>query len=142
MTSEGLLIRNVSRQDEGGFICRARVAETGQLEERIIQLEVILLMLLLSVMIMISFQLQEIPTWIRKPLDETFLEGKSALLLMSIIRVLIKGETAKIECSVSASPYAEYSWRKQWPINFQHSKGIQWSQLVVQLHHRNELQTV
>ena len=54
MTSEGLLIRNVSRQDEGGFICRARVAETGQLEERIIQLEVMLPMLLLSVMIIIS----------------------------------------------------------------------------------------
>jgi hypothetical protein len=43
MTSDGLLIRNVSRQDAGGFICRARVAETGQLEEKIIQLEVILI---------------------------------------------------------------------------------------------------
>ena len=50
MTPEGLLIRNVSRQDEGGYICRARVAETGQLEEMVIQLEVILVMLLLSVM--------------------------------------------------------------------------------------------
>ena len=48
--SDGLLIRNVSVQDEGGYICRARVAQTGQLEERIIQLKVILAMLLLQVM--------------------------------------------------------------------------------------------
>ena len=61
-TEEGLLIRNVSRQDGGGYICRARVAETGQLEERKIQLEVIQPMLLLSVMVMhICFSYKNIP---------------------------------------------------------------------------------
>ena len=48
MDPDGLIIRNVSSQDEGGYICRARVAETGQLEERIIQLKVILIMILLQ----------------------------------------------------------------------------------------------
>ena len=55
MTPQGLLIRNISRQDGGGYICRARVAETGQLEERTIQLQVTLVMLVLSVMITQTF---------------------------------------------------------------------------------------
>ena len=50
---DGLLIRNVSSTDEGGYICRARVAQTGQLEERIIRLKVILTMILLQVMMTI-----------------------------------------------------------------------------------------
>ena len=47
---DGLLIRNVTSTDEGGYICRARVDKTGQLEERIIKLKVILTKILLQVM--------------------------------------------------------------------------------------------
>ena len=36
----GLRILNVSRSDRGVYICRARVANTGQMEERDIRLEV------------------------------------------------------------------------------------------------------
>ena len=86
MTPEGLLIRNVSRQDEGGYICRARVAETGQLEERMIQLKVIVVMVLLKLLsVMIKhqlFQIQEIPSWLSQPVDKTFLEGKYKMFLV------------------------------------------------------------
>ena len=40
VTKEGVTIKNTSRNDEGNYICRVRVDETGQLEERIINLEV------------------------------------------------------------------------------------------------------
>ena len=36
----GLEIENVSRADRGVYICRARVANTGQMEERKIEVEV------------------------------------------------------------------------------------------------------
>ena len=39
-TKMGITIKNTSRNDEGNYICRVRVDETGQLEERIINLEV------------------------------------------------------------------------------------------------------
>ena len=39
-TESGLRILNVSRSDRGVYICRARVANTGQMEERDIRLEV------------------------------------------------------------------------------------------------------
>ena len=37
---DGLLIRGISKEDGGKYTCRARVAETGELEERDIKLEV------------------------------------------------------------------------------------------------------
>ena len=76
MTPEGLLIRNVSRQDEGGYICRARVSETGQLEERVIQLEVNV-SLVRDDEKTIVLQIRETPIWLTKPADKTFLEGKN-----------------------------------------------------------------
>ena len=36
----GLGIENVSRSDRGVYICRARLANTGQMEERKIEVEV------------------------------------------------------------------------------------------------------
>ena len=39
-TPAGLGIENVSRSDRGVYICRARVANTGQMEERKIGVEV------------------------------------------------------------------------------------------------------
>ena len=36
----GLEIENVSRADRGVYICRARLANTGQMEERKIEVEV------------------------------------------------------------------------------------------------------
>ena len=38
--SDGLLIKNVDYNDAGTYTCRARVMETGSLEERDIKLEV------------------------------------------------------------------------------------------------------
>ena len=38
--SDGLLIKNIIQEDSGTYTCRARVAETGNLEERDIRLEV------------------------------------------------------------------------------------------------------
>lgn len=38
--SDGLLIKNIIQDDAGTYTCRARVAETGNLEERDIRLEV------------------------------------------------------------------------------------------------------
>ena len=39
-TESGLRIMSVSRSDRGAYICRARVANTGQMEEREIEVEV------------------------------------------------------------------------------------------------------
>ena len=39
--TDGLLIKNVDYNDAGTYTCRARVLETGSLEERDIKLEVI-----------------------------------------------------------------------------------------------------
>ena len=38
--SDGLLIKHVTTDDAGTYTCRARVSETGNLEERDIKLEV------------------------------------------------------------------------------------------------------
>ena len=38
--NDGLLIKNVSSNDAGTYTCRARVLDTGSLEERDIKLEV------------------------------------------------------------------------------------------------------
>ena len=38
--TDGLLIKNVDHPDAGTYTCRARVLETGSLEERDIKLEV------------------------------------------------------------------------------------------------------
>ena len=40
ITEAGLVIRNVSSQHSGQYICRARVSHTGQMEERKISLKV------------------------------------------------------------------------------------------------------
>ena len=40
VTENGLMIKNTSQDDEGTYVCRVRVAKTGQLEEKIIKLEV------------------------------------------------------------------------------------------------------
>ena len=40
VSKDGVTIKNTSQNDEGNYICRVRVDETGQLEERIIKLEV------------------------------------------------------------------------------------------------------
>ena len=42
----------------------------------------------------------------------------------------MKGETAKIECYVSAYLDAEYSWTKQWTANSKQFQGESPSQLV------------
>jgi len=41
--SDGLLIKSINQEDAGTYTCRARVSETGNLEERDIRLEVNLL---------------------------------------------------------------------------------------------------
>jgi hypothetical protein len=41
--SDGLVIQNVNRDNAGTYTCRARVPETGELEERDIQLDVSIL---------------------------------------------------------------------------------------------------
>jgi hypothetical protein len=38
--TDGLLIKKVNREDAGTYTCRARVLETGSLEERDIKMEV------------------------------------------------------------------------------------------------------
>ena len=38
--SDGLVIQNVNRDNAGTYTCRARVPDTGELEERDIQLDV------------------------------------------------------------------------------------------------------
>jgi len=50
--SDGLLIKDVTKKNAGTFTCRARVPQTGELEERDIRLDV-----------------QEPPSWIIKPSD-------------------------------------------------------------------------
>jgi len=50
--SDGLLIKGVTKKNAGTFTCRARVPQTGELEERDIRLDV-----------------QEPPSWIIKPFD-------------------------------------------------------------------------
>ena len=50
--SDGLLIKGVTKKNAGTFTCRARVPQTGELEERDIRLDV-----------------QEPPRWVQKPYD-------------------------------------------------------------------------
>jgi hypothetical protein len=50
--SDGLLVKSVHRTDAGTYTCRARVPETGELEERDIRLDV-----------------QEPPSWVIQPAD-------------------------------------------------------------------------
>ena len=41
--SDGLLIKDVTKKNAGTFTCRARVPQTGELEERDIRLDVSLI---------------------------------------------------------------------------------------------------
>ena len=44
--TDGLLIKQISKQDGGTFTCRARVPQTGELEERNIILDVSMMFLI------------------------------------------------------------------------------------------------
>ena len=57
--SDGLVVLAVSRHSAGTYTCRARVPQTGELEERDLRLEV-----------------QEPPTWVVQPEDTRAVEGR------------------------------------------------------------------
>ncbi|CAG0878687.1 unnamed protein product [Darwinula stevensoni] len=60
IVGEGIIISGVENGDEGAYTCRARVAQTGQLEERII-----------------NFSVYRAPTFIEEPKDTEGVEGES-----------------------------------------------------------------
>jgi len=63
-TKQGLEIRNVTSEDSGVYICRARVPHTGQMEER-----------------KISLKIRKPPAWISRSSNITLLKGETGTLL-------------------------------------------------------------
>ena len=62
--NDGVLIREVSLEDDTFFTCRARVLTTGQLEDRRIRVEVFMP-----------------PTFVHEPADTNVIEGDDATIL-------------------------------------------------------------
>ena len=61
--NDGVLIREVSLEDDTYFTCRARVQSTGQLDERRIRVEVFIP-----------------PEFVREPMNASVVEGESTVL--------------------------------------------------------------
>ena len=91
--TDGLLIKQISKSDGGTYTCRARVPQTGELEERNIILDVSFHMMYKPDIIML-LKVQEPPSWVLKPSD---VQG-------------IESEKAEFKCQALGSPSPKYTW--------------------------------